>query len=463
MPDKEFAPGLPSRDISTDPPEIRARERWIYNEQRHFARRAGEHIDLRLSRPRDGISYSWVVHDIPKPGESVLALKQPDHTIPYSTQFEGIIEKGYGAGKVEMKKGPVPMEVITSKQDRLTFSVYDKRLPEDFYLFRWEKGGPNAWLLRNFTPTEERYPVSERKKYESLDIDKIDISDPSISLSPKYDGASAEIHLLPGRRPRVISTRKPKAGGIIDHSAKFKELLDFKVPRNVGPVVLAGEILALNKKGRFAGANVTAGILNSETLKAREKAVQVGSIENFIFDIVRGMKADAPYEEKLDFIRYVSSIVPNMRPAEVATTQRDKAKLINRIVSGKHPHTKEGLVSSVAGDSGIKLIKHKITPEHDIYVRDVLPGAGKLKDSMGAIAYSHTPRGPIVGRVGTGFSDRSRRLIWKRRNELFGSVISVKSMGEYSKTKALRAPVFLRLHPNKNPLISPDLLELLDG
>lgn len=461
MPNKEFAPGLPSRDISSDPPEIKTPESWIYNEQRHFARRAGEHIDLRLSRPRDGISYSWVVHDIPKPGESVLAIKQPDHTISYATQFEGIIEKGYGAGKVEMKKGPVPMEVITSRPNGLTFSVYDKRLPEDFYLFRWEKGGPNSWLLRNFTPTGDKYPIGERKKYESLDIDKIDVSDPNMFLSPKYDGASSEIHLIPGKRPRVLSTRKPKIGDVIDHSAKFPELLSFRVPREIGPVVLAGEILALNKKGRFAGANITAGILNSETLKAREKAGSVGSIENFIFDIVRGLKADAPYEEKLDFIRYISSIVPKMRPAEVAATQKDKADLIKRIVSGKHPHSKEGLVSAIRQDSGIKLIKHKILKDVDVYVRDVVPGTGRLKDSAGAILYSHKPGGPVVGKVGSGFSDRARDLIWKRREDLKGAVISLKSMGEYSKTGALRAPVFLRLHPDKNPTVASGLIEEL--
>jgi hypothetical protein len=463
MPVGKPIPGIPEKDFKREIPEIREVTPSILAIQSHRALRAGPHFDLRIIDPKSGVALSWAGRDIPeKPGESRLFNRTSDHTKEYALTFgkdkvEEIPRGVYGAGTVKMHSVS-PIEIIHSSPRMITFNAYDKVRPREFALIHWEG---DKWLLRNFTPTEEKYPISERKKYESLDIDKIDVSDPNMSLSPKYDGASAEIHLLPGRRPRVISTRKTRAGGIIDHSAKFRELLEFKVPKEIGPVVLAGEVLALNKKGRFAGANVTAGILNSETLKAREKVEQVGSIENFVFDIVRGLNADAPYEEKMNFIRYVSSVVPRMRPAEVAATSRDKANLIKRITSGKHPHTNEGLVSAVKRDSEIKLVKHKVLPETDVYIRDIISGTGRLKDSMGAIYYSHTPRGPIIGKVGTGFSDRNRDLIWKRKADLIGSVISLKSMGEYSKTGALRMPVFLRIHPDKNPTVAPELIEEL--
>src|SRR5688572_2275795 len=59
------------------------------------------HYDLRLEI--HGALVSWAVpKGIPKKiNEKHLAIKQPDHPLSY-IDFEGIIQKGYGAGTVEI-------------------------------------------------------------------------------------------------------------------------------------------------------------------------------------------------------------------------------------------------------------------------------------------------------------------------------------------------------------------------
>lgn len=72
--------------------------------QRHDAKRAGLHWDLRISH-EDGPSdqLSWVLPKVrlPNVNETCLAIQVEDHPWSYR-RFEGTIESGYGEGTVEL-------------------------------------------------------------------------------------------------------------------------------------------------------------------------------------------------------------------------------------------------------------------------------------------------------------------------------------------------------------------------
>jgi len=79
--------------------------------QRHNARRAGLHDDLRLEL-EPGKFYSWAVPKLvpTKPGKRVLAIETEIHDASWYN-FEGVIDSGYGAGTMKIiDKGP--MEII---------------------------------------------------------------------------------------------------------------------------------------------------------------------------------------------------------------------------------------------------------------------------------------------------------------------------------------------------------------
>src|SRR5438270_4197220 len=100
--------------------------------QKHKARRAGLHWDLRLEHA--GVLWSWAVRKGPSldPADRRLAAHVEDHPLDYAT-FEGTIPEGqYGAGTVEIwDRGtwePIgdPEEGI--RQGDLQFVLHGRRL-----------------------------------------------------------------------------------------------------------------------------------------------------------------------------------------------------------------------------------------------------------------------------------------------------------------------------------------------
>lgn len=103
-----------------------------YVVQRHKARRAGKHDDLRIGN-EDGL-HSWAIpKGMPKPGEKVLAVHQPIHDYSYR-DFEGDIpENEYGAGTVEMADRGKAM-VLKNEPDKINFTTAHRKNQEFFTL-----------------------------------------------------------------------------------------------------------------------------------------------------------------------------------------------------------------------------------------------------------------------------------------------------------------------------------------
>ncbi len=103
------------------------------------------HYDLRLEM--DGVLKSWAVPKEPplKPGAKRLAIMVEDHPLDYAS-FEGVIEKGYGAGTVEIwDKGNY--ELVTREKDRIEVKFAGTKLKGTYLLVRFKKAGENNWLF----------------------------------------------------------------------------------------------------------------------------------------------------------------------------------------------------------------------------------------------------------------------------------------------------------------------------
>jgi DNA ligase D-like protein (predicted 3'-phosphoesterase) len=149
------AKGIPDRSSITPLPTV-SDATWKFSVQRHLAEKAGTHFDVRLGDPDTGIAHSWAVPKtkLPRPGQKVLAVRQPDHEIDYMGWSGNIPSGEYGAGKVYRKRLE-NAQVIQAAADKIRFLLQSKKGPEEYLLTRWggkkQKPDENRWLLLNVT------------------------------------------------------------------------------------------------------------------------------------------------------------------------------------------------------------------------------------------------------------------------------------------------------------------------
>ncbi len=460
----EFAPGIPSKSKVHDLPIIERPITWEFGVHEHLAHRRGPHYDLRLGDPKTGHAHSWALPTKwPKPGEIIWAIRQPTHTVEYM-DFKGEIPSGYGAGKVNLKDRD-KAEIVISKPDYISFNIYKSTGPEEYSI---RHIGGKVWKFQNKTLVREDHPhlPDYKPKYKEISIDDVPIDDSRYLMSAKIDDAH-NLFYLPesGKQIRVLSYRFPKKGstGIIEHTHKVPDLFGKKTPSGLGGTIIRGGLYAMHPTtGGATEAHILGGLLNTNVWKSREKQKAEGKLIPVIYDIEKYKGKDVskePYREKLRILKLIKEQIPELKLPKMAFTTDEKKKLLEQIKTGKLAHTKEGVVLWDV-TSGKAPIKAKFRNEHDVYIRSIFPGGGKYKGlGAGGFTFSHTPSGPIVGRVGTGLSDKLRRDMHERPGTYSGVVAVVESQGKFSKG-ALRAPSFKQFHLDKNPQTKLDELAL---
>jgi len=111
----------------------------IYVVQKHYASHL--HYDLRLEK--NGVLKSWAVpKGIPeKRGVKRLVIPVEDHPLDYGN-FEGVIEEGYGAGKVEIwDKGHYEEERWTDTE--ISINIHGEKIKGKYVLIKTNFG----WLI----------------------------------------------------------------------------------------------------------------------------------------------------------------------------------------------------------------------------------------------------------------------------------------------------------------------------
>lgn len=445
----EFAPGIPQHGQMQPLPSVNGAD-WQYVLHDHAATRAGTHSDLRLS---DGkTAFSWAVRKgLPAPGEKYLAVRQSDHTPEYM-QFTGDITSGYGKGRV-MIGDAGPVRIVRATPDKIVFTITGRRDPEELALI--DTGNGN-WLLNNITPTttSSKLPLYKPKFYTAKDRQSL-LTDDRVIFQPKYDGAHVLLQL--GKTPKLFSYRPSlRSDRLINHTYKIPDLDKVEIPEELRGSVLRGELYGVDDQGQAIAANSLAGLLNTDSVKSqrrqRDHAIQ---LRLALFDIDRAGNHDLTnenYAKKLQVLQYVADKLgmPQLELPEVATNEIDKKQLLDKIKQNRFPKTKEGVVAWHLDAPGGKPTKIKIRPDYDVYVRDIFPivEGGKAGKAAGGFTFSHTPTGPIVGRIGTGFSQRLRDDLWQHPEKYIGRVAKVTAQQKFM-SGALRAPAFVDWHLDK--------------
>jgi DNA ligase D-like protein (predicted 3'-phosphoesterase) len=114
-------------DTSEPEGEKSGKNKYRFVIQRHKAKKAGEHFDLRLEND-DGAMSSWAIpkHKLPSKGDKLLATKTEDHPIEYM-KFKGEIPEGeYGAGTMTIHDSGT-YEEIEKSANKLVFKLNGKK------------------------------------------------------------------------------------------------------------------------------------------------------------------------------------------------------------------------------------------------------------------------------------------------------------------------------------------------
>ena len=108
--------------------------------QKHHASHL--HYDLRLEL--DGVAKSWAIPKGPSLEERVkrLAVEVEDHSVDYM-DFEGEIEEGYGAGKVEIWDNGY-WEPESVKEKKIVAIIHGNKLKGRFTLLNFKE---KNWLF----------------------------------------------------------------------------------------------------------------------------------------------------------------------------------------------------------------------------------------------------------------------------------------------------------------------------
>jgi hypothetical protein len=450
---KLFAPGIPLTKKKRNLPKNLKAKDTSFVLQRHLAERAGEHYDLRITDGKH--AYSWAIRKgLPSLDKTHLAIRQPDHLPSYMT-FKGNIPKGYGKGKVKIDDAG-EVNVIDSSPRKIKFAITEKATPEEYLMVNISD---DKWLITNKTPTRANQGLNtERVKYKDVSPKGVSefVVNPDYAFQPKIDGAHVVIHLKD--MPRVYSHRESKRSPrLIQHTYKIPGMDSIKVPKGMEDTVIRAELAAKDKAGRILPANELSSILNSNTKNAKNILSSLGlSLKAYLFDLdkVSGKDvAKVPYQERLEALHEIKEFLSRDIDVDVPVTRyTDKAKqrLYEEIEKGNLPETSEGIIIRSLSDPDMAPIKAKVRPDYDVYVREVFPTVNPKikKDMAGGFKYSYSPKGKVVGNVGSGLTDELRTDMLRNPKKYIGRAATIHASGKFESGK-LRAPAFSRWHLEK--------------
>jgi len=475
MPKEDFAPGLPDPSRFGEIHKLITGKELPFVIQRHLAERAGPHYDVRFGTRPDAqaplVSFA-TKKDWPGPGGKTMLFQQPLHSGQYA-DFEGEITHGYGKGTVKThEKGK--LIVTQADKDKIKFVLAHKKFPETYTLIR--KSGPprpkterqratqgGSWLLINTTPMDAAKMLGgepeavglNKMRYTKIPSEQVDkVFSKDYLVQEKVDGASALYHLL-ADRIEVLSYRTAQDDRPIIHTYRTMgpggEKAGVKLPKRLIGTILRGEIYG-EREGQAIPPQELGGILNASTVRSLEKQrEQKVRMKHMLFDVVRLGKDYVPpvsvgAEDRMRMLSDVSKYLPpSFSMPETATDPAAQRDLYKRITGGEHPRTREGIIAWPK-EPGKKPIKVKATPEADVWVQKVFPGEKRLKGvGAGGFEYSLSPEGPVTGRVGTGFTEATRKEMLEDPEGWKGRLARIRSQGRFP-SGAHRAPAFISLH-----------------
>ncbi|WP_460774323.1 ATP-dependent DNA ligase [Microbacterium sp. GXF7504] len=470
--------------------------------QEHHARRL--HWDFRLER--DGVLVSWAVpKGVPETTDkNHLAVMTEDHPLDYGT-FEGEIPRGeYGAGHVtiwdaghyETEKWR-DAEVIVTLHGRPHGPLGTARLA---LIRTGGSGEKSSWLLHRMkeqqpTPdAAEPAATTSSAPAEPADAaahDPADATDirpmlatlatPALAAAAaerwpgppwvemKWDGVRA-LGRWDGERLRLWA----RSG--IDITARYPELTAVDAGLGPDPVVVDGEIVALDERG-VPSFGVLQRRMHLADAREIEREVARTPVRYYLFDVLhhagRSLAA-TPLRDRRPVLERAAAgaidaiaVPPVFDDLRVALDDGERLGLEGVVVKNPSSRYRSGSRS----DDWLK-VKHSRTQE--VVIGGMRRGRGGRAGTFGSLLVG-IPTGDglrYVGRVGTGFTDAALRRIHGMLSPLVTDaspfldvpredtpdavwvrpeVVGEVEFGEFTSAGHLRHPRWRGLRPDKTP------------
>jgi len=380
--------------------------------QEHHARRL--HWDLRLERA--GTLASWAVpRGIPvHPDEDRLAVRTEDHPLEY-LEFEGEIPRGsYGAGTMDVwDSGTYEVEKF---DDREVIAVFHGERVQGRYALFQTRG--KDWMIHRMDPPAPGVEPMPEPGIEPMaaKLGGLPHDDAAFAYEVKWDGVRAVAHV---DRGHIDLTGRNGT----DFSRRYPELRPLGGALGATRAILDGEIVAFDESGRpsFEALQTRMHLSTEAAAKRRAREVPVTYV---VFDLLwlEGHSTlGLPYSDRRRLLTELDVDGPHWRTP--VHHEGDGAALLAATAA-------QGLEGIVAkrldspyepGRRSGAWIKVKNLMRQEVVIGGWSPGEGNREGRLGAIAAGvHDADGVLryVGKVGTGFDERSLAAVGSQLQEL---------------------------------------------
>ena len=373
----------------------------VFVVQEHHARRL--HWDFRLERA--GVLVSWALpKGIPDdPGRNHLAVHTEDHPVEYANFADDIPHGEYGAGTVSIWDSG-RYELVTWEPDEVKVVLHGRRVSGGYALFR--TSGDN-WMIHR-----ERVALPQWVPPMLATGGGLPDDDDGWAYEMKWDGVRASAYLSGGRLLRLAS----RTGR--DCTAAYPELRGLGAAAGSRQLVLDGEIVAFDG-GRPSFEALQERMHVASPAQAARLAGQV-PIAYLIFDLLHldgRPTPELPYTQRRELLEGLGLVGRYWQTPPSFTGLAGSAML------------------AVAGDQGLegvvaKRLKSPYRPgvrtgewrkvkrlyRQEVVVGGINPGQGARTGQIGSLLVGvHDDHGlAYAGRVGTGFTERTLRMLGRR-------------------------------------------------
>lgn len=416
--------------------------------QEHHARRL--HWDFRLEH--DGVLVSWALPrgEPTDTKQNHLAVQTEDHPLAYGS-FEGTIPAGeYGGGEVSIwDAGTYELEKWRDDEEVIVTLHGEQHGTRRLALIHTGghgssgKGEENNWLIHLMAPRDEEHPTKRaapadkgpaKTAHEPDEPAGTALPRPMLATAGtvetltaegdpdewayemKWDGfrVIAQVTVPADASDATPTVRLVSRSGK-DMTSTFPELQELgnRVPADALPVVVDGEIVALDARGRpsFRRLQQRANLTKAGDVEAARAKV---GVELMAFDVLsaRGRSlVKRTYDERreiLDELIEGDGIV-HVPPAFAGD-------LAGAVATSKHLGL-EGVVAKrrtstyAAGRRSRTWIKIKHSRTQEVVVVGWRPGHGDRSHLVGSLLLAVPDDEGLryVGRVGSGFTEKDRR------------------------------------------------------
>ena len=309
-------------------------------------------------------------------------------------------------------------------------------------------------------------------------LDEPPLTGAGLVFEPKYDGIRALVHVAP-RQPAADVRLWSRLGN--EKTSQFPSIVQALATWGAtlrGPVLLDGEIVALDEHGRPAGFQKLQGRIHLTGAKDVERLDKSQPVALILFDILRDGENDVRGEPLTARRARLAALLGSDRRQATLRLSEQVAADGRELLERAHREGWEGLIVKEArapyqsGRRSPTWRKHKVLNEQEFVVggwtepRQARPYFGALllgvPNGRGALTY--------VGHTGTGFDQQELARVWAllRAREIRASPFSDRfktnepahwvkpdlvaqiRFTEWTADKKLRQPVYLGLRDDKN-------------